>query len=81
MKVKLAIPGHGAPTADLAAAVDPERRYLQTLVDGVRAELAAGKSMSDAVEQVGIAEKSHWLLWEGQHQRNVGRVYQELEWE
>jgi len=81
MDVKLAVPGHGAPTANLAAAVDPERRYLQTLVDGVRVELAAGKPMGDAVEQVGIPEKSHWLLWEGVHQRNVGRVYQELEWE
>jgi quinoprotein relay system zinc metallohydrolase 2 len=81
MDVKLAIPGHGDPTHNLAAALDPERRYLQTLVDGVRDQLAAGKPMSAAVEQVGIAEKSHWLLWEGVHQRNVGRVYQELEWE
>jgi quinoprotein relay system zinc metallohydrolase 2 len=81
MEVKLAIPGHGAPGADLAGALGPERRYLQTLVDGVRAELAAGKPLSDAVEQVGMSEKSHWLLWEGVHQRNVGRVYQELEWE
>lgn len=81
MDVKLAIPGHGAPTADLAAALEPERRYLRTLVDGVREQLAAGKPMRDAVEQVGTAEKSHWLLWEGVHQRNVGRVYQELEWE
>jgi quinoprotein relay system zinc metallohydrolase 2 len=81
MAVKLAIPGHGAPSTDLAAAIDPERRYLRTLVDGVRAELAAGKPMRDAVEQVGSAEKSHWLLWQGVHQRNVGRVYQELEWE
>jgi quinoprotein relay system zinc metallohydrolase 2 len=81
MDVKLAIPGHGPPAHNLAAALYPERRYLQTLVDGVRDQLAAGKPMSDAVEQVGIAEKSHWLLWEGVHQRNVGRVYQELEWE
>lgn len=81
MDVKLAIPGHGAPTDNLAAALDPERRYLQSLVDGVREQLAAGKPMSEAVEHVGIAEKSHWLLWEGVHQRNVGRVYQELEWE
>jgi quinoprotein relay system zinc metallohydrolase 2 len=81
MSVKLAIPGHGAPTANLAAAIDPERRYLQTLVEGVREQLAAGKPMGDAVEQVGTAEKSHWLLWDGVHQRNVDRVYQELEWE
>lgn len=81
MHVKLAIPGHGAPTDNLAAAIGPERHYLQTLVDGVRQQLAAGKPMQDAVEQVGVAEKSHWLLWDGTHQRNVARVYQELEWE
>ena len=81
LHVKLAIPGHGAPTDNLAAAVKPERRYLQLLIGGVREELIAGKPMQEAIGEVGIAEKSHWLLWDGVHQHNVARVYQELEWE
>ncbi len=81
LHVKLAIPGHGPLAANLAAAVNRERRYLQLLLDGVRGELVAGKPMKEAIDEVGIAEKPHWLLWDGVHQHNVARAYQELEWE
>ncbi len=81
MPVKIAVPGHGPVTHDLAAALVPERRYLQALADGVRAEIAAGKSMQDAIDHVGQSEKSHWLLWDSTHAHNVARAYQELEWE
>jgi quinoprotein relay system zinc metallohydrolase 2 len=80
-RVKLVVPGHGAVTRDLASALVPERRYLQALVDGVRSEIARGKPMDDAIEHVGYAEKSNWLLWNNVHQHNVARVYEELEWE
>jgi quinoprotein relay system zinc metallohydrolase 2 len=78
---KLAVPGHGAVTNDLAAALAPERRYLQSLVDGVRAEIAAGKPIEDAMAHVGNDEKANWRLWDSAHAHNVSRVYQELEWE
>jgi quinoprotein relay system zinc metallohydrolase 2 len=81
VKVKLVVPGHGPVTRDLATALIPERRYLQALVDGVRDELAQGKPVEDAIEHVASAEKSHWLLWESVHPRNVSRVYEELAWE
>jgi len=81
LRVKLAIPGHGPVTGDLPAALVPERRYLQMLVDGVRSELAQGKPLQDAVAHVADSEKPHWLLWEGVQQRNVARAYEELEWE
>lgn len=81
MKVKFAIPGHGTPTRDLASAVVPERRYFQMLVDGVRGELAQGEPMQHAIAHVGYADKAHWLLWDDVHERNVARVYEELEWE
>jgi quinoprotein relay system zinc metallohydrolase 2 len=81
LKVKLAVPGHGGVTRDLAAALEPERRYLETVLEGVRLELSEGKSMQDAIDQVASAEKPHWLLWESVHQRNVARAYEELEWE
>jgi quinoprotein relay system zinc metallohydrolase 2 len=81
MQATAVVPGHGAITRDLAAALTPERRYLQVLVDDVRAELAQGNSLERAIVHAGAAEKSHWLLWDSTHPRNVARVYQELEWE
>ncbi|HEY8010194.1 MAG TPA: quinoprotein relay system zinc metallohydrolase 2 [Rudaea sp.] len=81
MSVKLVVPGHGGIAHDLAAALAPERRYLQALVDGVRSEIAQGKPIDDAMAHVGTAEKSHWLLWDSTHAHNVARAYQELEWE
>ncbi len=79
--VKLAIPGHGPLTRDLADALKPERRYLQIVVDGVRREIKQGRTMQDAMNRVGNSQRSHWLVWKGVHQRNVARAYEELEWE
>jgi len=81
LHVNLAIPGHGDPSADLAAALAPERLYLQALMDGVRSELKQGKPMQAALVDVAVAERSDWLLWDDVQPRNVARVYQELEWE
>ena len=80
---KAVVPGHGKVGHDLAAALAPERRYLEALVVAVRADLAEGKSLNDAVVamQVAAGEKSQWLLWDSAHAHNVARVYQELEWE
>ncbi len=80
---KVVVPGHGKVGHDLAAELVPERRYLQTLVTAVRADLAEGKALSDAAVALQVAgeEKSHWLLWDSVHAHNVARVYQELEWE
>jgi quinoprotein relay system zinc metallohydrolase 2 len=80
MRVERVVPGHGPISANLASALIAERNYLQALLQGVRAQLAAGKSMQDAITQV-QADKSGWLLWDETHPRNVSRVYQELEWE
>jgi quinoprotein relay system zinc metallohydrolase 2 len=80
MQVERVVPGHGPVSGNLAAAIIPERSYLQALATGVRAELAAGKPMQDAIKQV-EPDRSGWLLWDETHPRNVARVYQELEWE
>jgi len=80
-KVRLTIPGHGAITTDIDSALEAERHYLLALQAGVRAELAAGRSMQHAIENVAIAEKSKWLLWPDTHPHNVTHVYQQLEWE
>lgn len=81
LKVALAIPGHGAMTDDLASALAPQRDYLQRLVAGVRRELAAGEPIQHAIARVGYPRPSEWLLWDGVHQHNVARVYEELEWQ
>ena len=83
IQAKAVVPGHGKVGHDLAAALAPERRYLEALVVAVRADLAEGKSLNDAVVamQVAAGEKSQWLLWDSAHAHNVARVYQELEWE
>jgi quinoprotein relay system zinc metallohydrolase 2 len=81
LQVARAVPGHGPVTADLASALDPERRYLRALIDGVHDELAQGGSMQQAIERVAIAEMPNWLLWDSTHARNVAHVYQQMEWE
>jgi len=81
MHVKIAVPGHGPVTRDLKSAIVPERRYLQALADGVRADLTEAKPLEEAIEQVAAAEKSHWLLWDNVHPRNVVHAFEELEWE
>jgi quinoprotein relay system zinc metallohydrolase 2 len=81
MHVKIAVPGHGPVTRDLRSAIVPERRYLQALSDGVRADLTQAKPLEEAIAHVAVEEKSHWLLWDGVHPRNVVRAYEELEWD
>lgn len=79
--VELAVPGHGPVARDLAAALVPERRYLKALVDGVRRDLGQGRSMQQAMHEVGAAERSRWVLFDGVNPRNVERAYAELEWQ
>jgi quinoprotein relay system zinc metallohydrolase 2 len=79
--VKHVVPGHGAPGTDLARALAVQRRYLQGLADTVRAQIARGEPLQDALQEARRAPRSEWLLWDATHPRNVARVYQELEWE
>jgi quinoprotein relay system zinc metallohydrolase 2 len=81
MHVQRLVPGHGDVSRDPATAFGPERRYLQALLDGVRAEIAQGKPLQDALRDLNPVGKTDWLLWDATHPRNVARVYQELEWE
>ncbi len=80
-RVKLAVPGHGPPTAHLTESLARERRYLESLLEGVRHELAEGESLQDAMLHVGRDQKAEWLLWDEVEPRNVARAYEELQWE
>ena len=81
LHVRHVVPGHGPIATDLPSTLAPERRYLQALVEGVRAALAGGEPLSAAIDTVAVGERPHWLLWSTAHAHNVDRVYQELEWE
>lgn len=74
------VPGHGPPSAPWPDALAPQRAYLETLRDGVRARLAQGWSLADTVAALPPPEAS-WQLRDGNHQRNVTAAYTELEWE
>jgi quinoprotein relay system zinc metallohydrolase 2 len=80
IRVRRAIPGHGPLTTDLPAAIEPERRYLRALRDGVRSAIDSGQSLPEAIDAVAASEKPQWLLWDSTHPRNVTRVYQQFEW-
>jgi quinoprotein relay system zinc metallohydrolase 2 len=81
MDVQHVIPGHGPVSGDLGAALAPERRYLQALLDEVTAQISHGESLQEALKAPDPVDKANWLLWDEAHHHNVARVYQELEWE
>jgi quinoprotein relay system zinc metallohydrolase 2 len=75
------VPGHGPPSAPWPEALEPQRRYLETLRDRLRLILADGVPLGRAVEAVPAGTEQRWLLSEDNHPRNVITSYAELEWE
>lgn len=78
---KLVIPGHGQVTPDKNAALDNQRRYLQTLLDDVRASIKKGVSMTDTMNTATQSENKSWVLFDVVNRRNVNIIYPQLEWE
>jgi quinoprotein relay system zinc metallohydrolase 2 len=79
--VKQVVPGHGPVTKDWKLALDNEQRYLNAVLTDIRANIKAGKSMSDAMDNVAAGEKDKWLLFDIANRRNVNTIYPALEWE
>ena len=76
------VPGHGPVHASLPGAFEAQARYLTTLRDSVRAFIAEGGFLEDAVRAVALeSERPHWALFDETHGRNVSAAYAELEWE
>lgn len=75
------VPGHGPAQAPWPAAAAAERRYLEELRDGVRAELRRNRTLDQAVEELPLPTGQRWLLADENHARNVTASYTELEWE
>ncbi len=75
------VPGHGPASKAWADASAPQRRYLKTIADEVRAMIEDGRTLSEASTTVGLSEKDAWLLFKEYHARNVTAAFAELEWE
>jgi quinoprotein relay system zinc metallohydrolase 2 len=76
-----AVPGHGPATVSWPAAAAPEQRYLEAVARDTRAAIRAGIGIANAYREVANSERSHWLLFDEYHPRNVTASYKELEWE
>ena len=79
--VKQVVPGHGPFTKDWVMALNNEQRYLNALLTDIRANIKAGKSMSDAMDTAAAGEKDKWLLFDIANRRNVNSLYPALEFE
>lgn len=80
-KAARVVPGHGPKTMELPQALAPEQRYLSTIADDVRAQIAEGKTLEQATKSAGFTEEDAWKLFDQYHVRNVTAAYAELEWE
>ena len=74
------VPGHG-PASEWPAAIELQRRYLQSLARDVRALIKQGIPLAAAAQSAGTAEKSQWHLFEEYNARNATAAFSELEWE
>ena len=81
LKPRRVVPGHGRVDGNFEGALAAQERYLKVLRDGVRAAIKSGRTLPQAVAEVGASEKGRWLLFEGFNPRNVTAAYAELEWE
>ena len=75
------IPGHGPTSAAWPEALADQERYLRIGREEVRAVIARGGTMEEAVATVGRSEADKWLLFDNYHARNVVTAFAELEWE
>ena len=79
--VKQVVPGHGPFTEDWVTALNNEQRYLNALLTDIRANIKAGKSMTEAMDTAAAGEKDKWLLFDIANRRNVNTLYPALEFE
>ena len=79
LRANLAIPGHGRAFS-WPEAIEPEERYLRSLLANVRAAVKARRTLAETLATVGDG-REQWLLFDQFHRRNVTAAYAELEWE
>lgn len=75
------VPGHGPAAVPWPDALATQRRYLEGLREQVRAVIARGGTIEEAVRTVRPDVTEDLALLEETHPRNVTAAFAELEWE
>lgn len=81
LPARRAIPGHGPASVAWPDALAAEEHYLTLIAREIRAIIARGGDIEQAVATVGLSERSKWLLFDDYNGRNVTAAFKELEWE
>ncbi|MEJ8850585.1 quinoprotein relay system zinc metallohydrolase 2 [Variovorax rhizosphaerae] len=81
LPVDAVVPGHGPVSTDWPGVMDAQANYLGALLRDTRAALRKHLTIQQAVDSIGIAPGTTWLLTDRFHKRNVTAAYAELEWE
>ena len=76
-----AVPGHGPVSVTWPDALAGEEHYLALITREIRAIIARGGGIEEAVDTVGRSERDKWLLFDDYNGRNVTAAFKELEWE
>ncbi|MBL8506424.1 MAG: quinoprotein relay system zinc metallohydrolase 2 [Methylobacillus glycogenes] len=79
--IKQAVPGHGPVTHDISSALNHEARYLNLLLEDIRAAIKQGKTMEQTMDSAAQAESGNWQLFNAVNRRNINLLYPALEWE
>ena len=78
---KRVVPGHGPVVAAWPLALMGEENYLKRLQTEIRAAIKAGKTIEQAMDEIGQSMRSDWQLFDDFHKRNIATAFAELEWE
>lgn len=77
----MVVPGHGPATAQWPLALTGEENYLKMLQTGIRQAIRSGRTMEQAMAEIGQSARPDWQLFDEFHKRNIATSYAELEWE
>jgi len=78
---RLVIPGHGKPVSHWPLGMQAEKQYLSQLAQDIRSYIKNGKTLEQAVSNIGINNPNQWQLAEQFHRKNITIAFAELEWE
>jgi quinoprotein relay system zinc metallohydrolase 2 len=81
VKYAQVVPGHGTNTTDGITAFNNAQRYLNQLLNDIRANIKQNQGMEKAMETAAASEKDKWVLFDIANRRNVNTIYPALEWE
>jgi quinoprotein relay system zinc metallohydrolase 2 len=75
------VPGHGPASAPWPQALEPQRFYLTTLINDIRAIQKRGGTIEQAAEQAASSQRGRWRLFDEDNPHNAVTVFAALEWE